>query len=94
MVSVSRRKRGAAPSASLRRHDVQEPPEGGKHPQAAEPGEDRRKVLKDKTRSIEKPGAGRSTRLGRKVESPAGIKTAGPSGQRGGTQHQKQHTNK
>ncbi len=42
----------------------------------------------------DKPGAGRSTRLGRKVETPASIKTAGPSGQKGGTQHQKKHTNK
>lgn len=42
----------------------------------------------------EKPGAGRVTPLGRRMETPANAKTAGPSGQRGKTQHQKKHTNK
>lgn len=40
------------------------------------------------------PGAGRTTRQGRLTESPAGIRSAGPSGQRGQTRHQKGHTNK
>jgi len=40
------------------------------------------------------PGAGRTTRQGRLTESPASIRSAGPSGQRGQTKHQKGHTNK
>ncbi|MEJ7928536.1 hypothetical protein WG922_00990 [Ramlibacter sp. AN1015] len=93
MVSVSRRKHVLAPSASLRREDVREPPQDGTHPQAEGADDSRRRGRKDKPVQ-EKPGAGKSTPLGRKVESPASIKTAGPSGQRGGTQHQKQHANK
>jgi hypothetical protein len=42
----------------------------------------------------DKPGAGRNTPLGRKVESPASVKTAGPSGQRSRTVDQKKHANK
>lgn len=89
MVSISRRKRSAVPAATLRRSDVREPPHGGNHPQAVNPGEVRRPKP-----VVDKPGAGRTTQLGRRVESPASGKTAGPSGQRGRTQHQKQHTNK
>ncbi|WP_167784709.1 hypothetical protein [Ramlibacter rhizophilus] len=65
------------------------------HSGAVVPERDERKLRKDK-RAVphDKPDAGKTTRLGRKVESPASIKTAGPSGQRGDTQHQKQHTNK
>jgi hypothetical protein len=49
---------------------------------------------KKKPAPPDKPGAGRMTPLGRRMETPASIKTAGPSGQRGRTQHQKKHTNK
>jgi hypothetical protein len=43
---------------------------------------------------IDKPGAGRSSKLGRKVESPSSLRTAGPSGQRSRTQDMKKHANK
>ncbi|AEG91086.1 hypothetical protein [Ramlibacter tataouinensis] len=62
--------------------------------------EERRKTVKKKDVKepprvvADRPRTGRSTPLGRKTESPASIKTAGPSGQKGGTQHQKLHTNK
>ncbi len=42
----------------------------------------------------DKPGAGRSSKLGRKVESPSSLRTAGPSGQRSRTQDAKKHANK
>jgi hypothetical protein len=42
----------------------------------------------------DKPGAGRSSKLGRKVESPSSLRTAGPSGQRSRTQDTKKHANK
>lgn len=55
----------------------------------------KKKEVKEPPRVVaDRPRTGRSTPLGRKTESPASIKTAGPSGQRGGTQHQKLHTNK
>ncbi len=49
---------------------------------------------KKKAAPKDKPGAGRTTPMGRMMETPASIKTAGPSGQKGRTQHQKKHTNK
>lgn len=49
---------------------------------------------KNKAAPKDKPGAGRSTPLGRRVETPSSLKTAGPSGQKGRTQHQKKHANK
>ncbi len=62
---------------------------------AAEPEEKKRKPGKDPlVKTPEKPDAGRTTPLGRKVESPASLKTAGPSGQRSRTVEQKKHTNK
>ncbi|HSW16281.1 MAG TPA: hypothetical protein VLJ86_03585 [Ramlibacter sp.] len=60
-------------------------------------GDDPKRNLKDDAKRKtppDKPGAGRTTPMGRKMESPASIKTAGPSGQRGRTQHQKRHANK
>jgi hypothetical protein len=62
---------------------------------AVEPEEKKRKPDKDPlAKAREKPDAGRTTRLGRKVESPASLRTAGPSGQRSRTVEQKKHTNK
>ena len=62
---------------------------------AVEPEEKKRRTGKDPlARAPDKPGAGRNTPLGRKVESPASLKTAGPSGQRSRTAEQKKHTNK
>lgn len=53
------------------------------------------KHLKDTPRVlVDRPTTGRNTPLGRKTESPASIKTAGPSGQKGKAQHQKLHANK
>ena len=63
----------------------------------APPEDDKRRLKKstDKLATLaDNPGAGRTTRLGRRTESPASIKTAGPSGQRGRAQHQKLHPNK
>ncbi|MBL0422352.1 hypothetical protein JI739_18535 [Ramlibacter sp. AW1] len=93
MVSVSRRKRESAALSALRRHhDSEPPPQGGHQPEVEDESQRVRRL--EKAKPLEKPDAGRTTKLGRKVESPASIKTAGPSGQRGSTQHQKQHTNK
>lgn len=69
------------------------------HPRASgtavEPEEKKRKPGKDpRVKLPEKPDAGRNTQLGRKVESPASLRTAGPSGQRSRTVEQKKHTNK
>lgn len=90
MIAVSRRKRlnAGAPSSVDR-----EGPDA--RPHATEVEVTPRKTRREKAPpTIEKPGAGKSSKLGRKVESPASIRTAGPSGQRGSTQHQKLHTNK
>lgn len=40
------------------------------------------------------PSTGRTTALGRRVEKPADVKPAGPSGQRDKAQHDRKHTNK
>jgi len=62
---------------------------------ALEPAEKKRRSGKDPlAKAPDKPGAGRNTPLGRKVESPASVKTAGPSGQRSRTVDQKKHANK
>ncbi len=62
---------------------------------AVEPEQKKRKTGKDPlAKAPEKPDAGRNSPLGRKVESPASLKTAGPSGQRSRTVEQTKHTNK
>jgi hypothetical protein len=95
MVSVSRRKRSIGGFSPPEGSSPAESSSAESRPQAAGADDQNLRKRKDKrTLAVDKPGAGRTTRLGRKVESPASIKTAGPSGQRGGTQHQKQHTNK
>ena len=40
------------------------------------------------------PDTGRSSKLGRKAESPASIRSSGPSGQSGRAKHQTKHPNK
>ncbi len=40
------------------------------------------------------PSSGRTTALGRKVEKPADVKPAGPSGQKDRAQHNRKHANK
>jgi hypothetical protein len=40
------------------------------------------------------PDTGRSSKLGRKAETPASIRSSGPSGQSGRTKHQAKHPNK
>jgi hypothetical protein len=57
---------------------------------AVDPEETKRKPGKP----VDKPGAGRSSKLGRKAESPASLRTAGPSGQRSRTADLKKHANK
>lgn len=69
-------------------------PEDGGRARAQDHDDPDQRGRKKKAIPAEKPGAGRTTPMGRKVETPASIKTAGPSGQRGRTQHQKKHTNK
>lgn len=66
------------------------------HPTAAEPEPPLpRRPPTDKTPlESTNPGAGRTTRQGRLTESPASIRSAGPSGQRGQAKHQKRHPNK
>jgi len=56
--------------------------------------EKKRRTPKKPALPVEKPGAGRSSKLGRKVESPSSLRTAGPSGQRSRTQDNKKHANK
>jgi hypothetical protein len=41
-----------------------------------------------------RPSTGRTSKLGRKVEKPADVKPAGPSGQRDISQHDRLHANK
>jgi hypothetical protein len=41
-----------------------------------------------------RPSTGRTSKLGRKVEKPADVKDAGPSGQRDISQHNRLHANK
>jgi hypothetical protein len=43
---------------------------------------------------VPRPSNGRATVLGRRMERPADIKPAGPSGQRDVAQHNRTHTNK
>jgi len=85
MISVSRRKPRSAPISAA--PQAQPLPAEGLPTVVRPPATDKRTVP-------EKPGAGRTTPLGRRVESPERVKTAGPSGQRSSTQDQKQHTNK
>jgi hypothetical protein len=40
------------------------------------------------------PSTGRTTKLGRKVEKPAGPPPGGPSGQKDGARHDRKHANK
>ena len=56
--------------------------------------EKKRRVQPAPAVPADKPGAGRSSKLGRKVESPSSLRTAGPSGQRSRTQDAKKHANK
>ena len=89
MISVARRKR--PPGGTLTAWQQPQPVPG----EGAVTDESVRKTGKDqRTPKPDKPGAGRTSALGRKVERPERIKTPGPSGQRGSTQDQKQHTNK
>jgi hypothetical protein len=60
---------------------------------AIDPDEKKRTPVKPGA-PADKPGAGRSSKLGRKVESPSSLRTAGPSGQRSRTQDMKKHANK
>lgn len=60
-----------------------------------QPGEKTlRERAKDKLCDLYRPSSGRTTALGRKVEKPADIKVAGPSGQRDQAQHDRKHANK
>lgn len=89
MISVVRRKRQPGGTTTAWQQPQPVPGEG------AVTDEPVRKKSPDKRAAKpDKPGAGRTSPLGRKVESPERIKTPGPSGQRGSTQDQKQHTNK
>lgn len=40
------------------------------------------------------PDTGRTTKMGRKAETPASIRSSGPSGQTGKAKHQAKHPNK
>lgn len=73
-----------------RRHPM--PPK----PRAAEVlVEQHMKKSKDKQPDMaDNPDAGRSTKQGRKMESPASIRSSGPSGQSGRAKHQTRHPNK
>ena len=53
----------------------------------------RREELNDHCEN-KRPSTGRSTAIGRRVEKPADLKPAGPSGQRDQAQHDCRHTNK
>jgi hypothetical protein len=64
------------------------------HPCAADDPPPRRPPTDKTPLEATNPGAGRTTRQGRLTESPASLRSAGPSGQRGQTKHQKRHTNK
>jgi hypothetical protein len=43
---------------------------------------------------VQRPSNGRTTVLGRRVERPADVRPAGPSGQRDVAQHDRKHANK
>ena len=91
METAQRKMRPSAADPLPGRHERQ------REDDASPMGDDPKRNLKDDARRKappDKPGAGRTTPMGRKMESPASIKTAGPSGQRGRTQHQKRHANK
>ncbi len=64
-------------------------------PRAAEVAEPKTKKSIEKVPAEgENPGTGRSTKMGRRAETPASIRSSGPSGQTGRAQHQKKHPNK
>ncbi len=64
-----------------------------------QPGETKQtqELIKEEQREVcrsNRPSTGRTTALGRRVEKPADVKPAGPSGQRDGAQHDRKHANK
>ena len=60
-----------------------------------QPGEKKRPDPKEELFDPSKPpSSGRTTALGRRVEKPGRGRQSGPSGQRDGTQHDRQHANK
>lgn len=69
-------------------------------PRMADPAPDQTRMKhsnKDKEKLLDpadNPGTGRSSQLGRKAESPASIRSSGPSGQSGRAKHQSRHPNK
>jgi hypothetical protein len=74
------------------------------HPSAAQRGanlpekeEEKNNLQKAKDglrQLLQRPSSGRTTGLGRRVEKPGPSRTAGPSGQDDGVQHDKKHANK
>lgn len=72
----------------------------GEHPLAQlQPGETRQtqEMIKEEQRNLSRgnrPSTGRTTALGRRVEKPADVKPAGPSGQRDRGQYDRKHANK
>ena len=74
----------------------------GVHPRAQlQPGEKKQTEEAEDQERVEllvtdphRPSTGRTSKLGRKVEKPADVRAAGPSGQRDIAQHDRLHANK
>lgn len=69
----------------------------GERPRAQlQPGEKKQTDQAEDEERVDpqRPSTGRTSVLGRKVEKPADVNPAGPSGQRDGAKHDRQHANK